>query len=120
MPVFSSHLEQRLGRFDRWSELSSSGTSATFRENYPIGHEHIDAWTLTLNDVFGAFTSSTSTLQYVLTDLEAEFFDAAVSETFAGAREVVLAQADTLETQRRAIMARIFSTASRTGPTMKT
>ena len=79
--------------------------STTFRENYPIGHEQIDAWTLTLNDVFGAFTSSTSTLQYVLTDLEAEFFDAAVSETFAGARKVVLAQADTLETQRRAIIA---------------
>jgi ATP-dependent helicase HepA len=103
VPTSSSQLEQRLGRFDRWSELPRPVRSVTFRENYPIGHEHGDAWTMTLNDVFGAFTSSTSTLQYVLSDLETEFFRTSVTQTFAGAREGMLAQADTLATQRRRI-----------------
>ena len=71
VPVFTTHLEQRLGRFDRWSELEDPVRSATFREAFPLGHEHIDAWTMTLNDVFGVFTSSTSTLQYVLADSSA-------------------------------------------------
>ena len=79
VPTFSTHLEQRLGRFDRWSELPRPVRSLTFTEADAIGHRHIDAWTMTLNDVFGAFTSSTSTLQYVLSDLEAEFFRTAVT-----------------------------------------
>ncbi|MGC4957774.1 protein DpdE [Actinomadura citrea] len=103
VPAFSAHLEQRLGRFDRWSELQSPVRSATFREDYTIGHEHIDAWTMTLNDVFGVFTSSTSTLQYVLSDMENEFFRAAVTRTFAGARDQMLEQASTLEIERRRI-----------------
>ncbi len=104
VPTFSSHLEQRLGRFDRWSELDRPVRSATFREDYPVGHEHLDAWTLTLKDVFRAFTSSTSTLQYVLTDLEAEFFRAALAHNFASARGQILAQAGTLAAQRRRII----------------
>jgi ATP-dependent helicase HepA len=103
VPVFTTHLEQRLGRFDRWSELGRPVRSTTFREAFALGHEHIDAWTLTLNDVFGAFTSSTSTLQYILADLEREFFRTAVTETLAGARQLMLAQADVLATQERRI-----------------
>ena len=69
-------------------------------EAFPLGHEHIDAWTMTLNDVFGVFTSSTSTLQYVLADLEREFFRTAVSENLAGARKLMLAQTGLLATER--------------------
>ncbi|MGO9100773.1 MAG: helicase-related protein, partial [Mycobacterium sp.] len=103
VPVFTTHLEQRLGRFDRWSELERPVRSATFREAFALGHEHIDAWTLTLNDVFGVFTSSTSTLQYILADLEREFFRTAVTETLAGARKLMLAQTDVLATEERRI-----------------
>jgi hypothetical protein len=77
----------------------------TFQEADPIGHQHLDAWTMTLNDVFGTFTASTSTLQYVLTDLEDEFFRTAVSATFAGAREHMVAQAGLLDAERRRIAA---------------
>ena len=103
VPVFTTHLEQRLGRFDRWSELPDPVRSTTFEEAFPLGHEHIDAWTMTLNDVFGAFTSSTSTLQYVLADLEREFFRTAVPETLAGARKLMLAQTDMLTKEERRI-----------------
>ena len=103
VPVFTTHLEQRLGRFDRWSELTDPVRSATFREAFPLGHEHIDAWTMTLNDVFGVFTSSTSTLQYILADLEREFFRTAVTETLAGARKLMLAQTEVLATEQRRI-----------------
>ena len=103
VPVFTTHLEQRLGRFDRWSELDRPVRSATFREAFPLGHEHIDAWTMTLNDVFGVFTSSTSTLQYILADLEREFFRTAVIETLAGARKLMLAQTEVLATEQRRI-----------------
>ena len=103
VPVFTTHLEQRLGRFDRWSELPDPVRSATFEEAFRLGHEHIDAWTMTLNDVFGVFTSSTSTLQYVLADLEREFFRTAVPETLAGARKLMLAQTDMLTKEERRI-----------------
>ena len=103
VPVFTSHLEQRLGRFDRWSELASPVRSTTFEEAFPLGREHIDAWTMTLNDVFGVFTSSTSTLQYKLADLEREFFRTAVSENLAGARKLMLAQTAVLATEQRRI-----------------
>jgi ATP-dependent helicase HepA len=105
VPTVSSRLEQRMGRFDRWSELATKVRSVTFREADPIGHQHLDAWTMTLNDVFGAFTASTSTLQYVLADLEDEFFRTAVSATFAGAREHMVAQAGLLDAERRRIAA---------------
>jgi ATP-dependent helicase HepA len=105
VPTVSSRLEQRMGRFDRWSELATKVRSVTFREAEPIGHQHLDAWTMTLNDVFGAFTASTSTLQYVLTDLEDEFFRTAVSATFAGAREHMVAQVGLLDAERRRIAA---------------
>ena len=103
VPVFTSHLEQRLGRFDRWSELASPVRSTTFEEAFPLGREHVDAWTMTLNDVFGVFTSSTSTLQYILADLEREFFRTAVTENLAGARKLMLAQKEVLAKEQRRI-----------------
>ena len=67
--------------------------SATFREDYPVGHEHLDAWTMTLNDVFGVFTSVNLDLAVrprrpgggVLPHRGQRW-------TFAGAREQMLAQ----------------------------
>jgi ATP-dependent helicase HepA len=105
VPTVNSRLEQRLGRFDRWSELPTRVRSVTFQEADPICHRHLDAWTMTLHDVFGTFTASTSTLQYVLTDLEDEFFRTAVSATFAGAREQMVAQVGLLDAERRRIAA---------------
>jgi ATP-dependent helicase HepA len=105
VPTANSRLEQRLGRFDRWSELPTRVRSVTFEEADPTCHQHLDAWTMTLNDVFGTFTASTSTLQYVLADLEDEFFRTAVSATFAGAREHMVAQAGLLDAERRRIAA---------------
>jgi ATP-dependent helicase HepA len=105
MPTVTSRLEQRLGRFDRWSELPTRVRSVTFQEADPISHMHLDAWTMTLNDVFGAFTESTSTLQYVLADLEDEFFRTAVSATFVGAREHLVARGGLLDAERRRIVA---------------
>ena len=105
VPTVSSRLEQRMGRFDRWSELPTKVRSVTFREEYPPGHQHLDAWTMTLNDVFGLFTTSTSTLQYVLTDLEEEFFRTAVSAGFAVSRERLVAQIGLLGAERRRIAA---------------
>ena len=103
VPVFTTYLEQRLGRFDRWSELASPVRSTTFQEAFPLGREHVDAWTMTLNDVFGVFTSSTSTLQYILADLEREFFRTAVTENLAGARKLMLAQKEVLAKEQRRI-----------------
>jgi ATP-dependent helicase HepA len=105
MPTANSRLEQRLGRFDRWSELPTRVRSVTFQEADPFGHQHLDAWTMTLHDVFGTFTASTATLQYVLADLEDEFFRTAVAATFAGAREHMVAQAGLLDAERRRIAA---------------
>jgi ATP-dependent helicase HepA len=105
VPTVSSRLEQRMGRFDRLGELPTKVRSMTFREDYPVGHQHLDAWTLTLDDVFGVFTASTSTLQYVLTDLERDFFRTAVSGGFAVAREHLVAQGGLLGAERRRIAA---------------
>jgi ATP-dependent helicase HepA len=105
VPTLTSHLEQRLGRFDRWSELPRPVRSVTFGESEPARQDHLGAWTTTLTELFGVFTSSTSTLQYVLSDLEAEFFRTAVKQGFAGARDGMLAQADDLEMQKKRIAA---------------
>jgi ATP-dependent helicase HepA len=105
VPTVSSRLEQRIGRFDRWGELATKVRSVTFREEYPPSHQHLDAWTMTLNDVFGVFSKSTSTLQYVLTDLEEEFFSTAVNLGFAAARDRLMAQTGLLDAERRRIAA---------------
>ncbi|MBW4717516.1 protein DpdE [Saccharothrix obliqua] len=103
IPTSTSRLEQRLGRFDRWSELGEPVKSVVFREVDPELEEQFGAWTATLHDVFGAFTASTSTLQYVLADLEAEFFDTAVHRGPGAAREALAARSGTLDEQRRKI-----------------
>lgn len=105
MPTVSARLEQRLGRFDRWSELKDPVRSVVFVEADPLLDEQFGAWTMTLIDVFGAFTASTSTLQYVLADFEAEFFDMAVSRNLAGAGGAMSDNAGSLEEQRRRIAA---------------
>lgn len=103
VPTVTSHLEQRLGRFDRWSELPHPVRSITFKETDSTLQDHLGAWVTTLSEVFGVFTSSTSTLQYVLSDLEAEFFRMAVTESLAGAADRMLARTEALETERRRI-----------------
>jgi len=60
-------------------------------------------WIGVRTDVFGVFTSSTSTLQYVLADLECDFFRTAVSENLAGARKLMMAQTEMLAKEERRI-----------------
>jgi ATP-dependent helicase HepA len=103
VPTTTSRLEQRLGRFDRWSEIGQPVRSVAFGEAHPDRQAHLGAWTATLSEVFGVFGASTSTLQYVLSDLEAEFFRIAVTRGFAEAGELMRAQAGALEDQRRQI-----------------
>ncbi|WP_197289799.1 protein DpdE [Saccharothrix sp. NRRL B-16348] len=105
IPASSARLEQRLGRFDRWSELKNPVRSVVFGEADPTLDEQLGAWTMTLIDVFSAFTASTSTLQYVLADLEVEFFDLAVTRNLAGAMKAIADSVDTLEEQRQRIAA---------------
>jgi ATP-dependent helicase HepA len=103
LPVSTSQLEQRLGRFDRWGELWRPVRSTVVAETDPELDRHLGAWLRLVNDTFGAFTTSTATLQYVLADLEREFFDLSVTNTFVGALEVVQSKAVSLGEQRRRI-----------------
>jgi ATP-dependent helicase HepA len=103
VPTTTSRLEQRLGRFDRWSEIGQPVRSIAFSEADPQRQAHLGAWMATLSDVFGVFGTSTSTLQYVLSDLEAEFFRTAVTQGFVEAGELMKAQAGALDDQRRQI-----------------
>ncbi|MGW5054362.1 protein DpdE [Actinokineospora sp. NPDC004072] len=103
LPTTTSRIEQRLGRFDRWSEEKHPVRSVVFAEADPDVDHQLSAWTRVLDNVFGAFTSSTSTLQYVLSDVEAEFFEMALTSTLAGAGERVSARAATLDQHRRRI-----------------
>lgn len=103
VPTTTSRLEQRLGRFDRWSEVGQPVRSAAFSEADPESQAHLGAWMVTLSEVFGVFEASTSTVQYVLSDLEAEFFRIAVTRGFAEAGDLMKAQAGALDDQRRQI-----------------
>lgn len=104
LPTSTSRLEQRLGRFDRWSDLSAPVKSVVFEEAEPRLQDQFGAWAVTLNEVFGAFTASTSTLQYVLSDLEKEFFAVAGTQNLADARDTLRTRAGMLEEQRRRIV----------------
>ena len=105
IPTVTTQLEQRLGRFDRWSEVLHPIHSNAFREEDPERDEHLNAWMRVLDGVFGIFNSSTSTLQYVLADVEKEFFASAVSNGLASAAVETAAKSDWLEKQCRRISA---------------
>jgi ATP-dependent helicase HepA len=105
VPTVTTQLEQRLGRFDRWSEVLQPIHSNAFREADPVRDEHLNAWLRVLDGVFGIFNASTSTLQYVLADVEKEFFASAVSNGLASAAVETGAKSDWLEKQRRRISA---------------
>jgi ATP-dependent helicase HepA len=102
-PTSSSHLEQRLGRFDRWSEIASPIRSVLVEDAEREVSSQFDAWTRVLTKVFGAYTSSTATLQYVLADIETEFFTEAVTSTLADAEASLDGRAAALEVERRRI-----------------
>lgn len=104
VPTVSSQLEQRLGRFDRWSTISTPVLSVVFEERESVRSEHLDAWTRTLDEVFNAFRSSTATLQYVLADMETDFFTSAVELNLAGAARAAAAEKGNLDLQRRRIV----------------
>jgi ATP-dependent helicase HepA len=103
LPVSTSQLEQRLGRFDRWGELWQPVRSTVVAEADSELDRHLGAWRILVDHTFGVFIASTATLQYVLADLEREFFDLSVTDTFAGALEMIQSKAVSLEEQRRRI-----------------
>ena len=77
VPWFSNRLEQRLGRFDRFSlgdGLPDPVLSTVFADTEPLDTV-TGAWTRLLDEGFEIFTKSSATLQYVLRERE----DAAVA-----------------------------------------
>jgi ATP-dependent helicase HepA len=105
LPTVTSQLEQRLGRFDRWSEILQPIYSTVFSETDALRAEHLEAWTRVLDELFDVFRSSTSTLQYVLSDLEDEFFANAIKNGLAGAAEMCQSQREVLHLQSKRISA---------------
>lgn len=105
LPTVASELEQRLGRFDRWSHLAEPIHSAIFTEANTHVDGYLRAWADAVEQVFGLFRTSASTLQYVLADLELEFFRTAIEQTPPAAFEMLQSKAAQLEEQRRRIAA---------------
>ncbi|WP_268891419.1 protein DpdE [Actinokineospora pegani] len=103
LPTSVSRLEQRLGRFDRWSQLNSPVTSHLFAEPPGPLRDHLGAWGTLVSEVFKVFETSTATLQYVIADMEANFFTTAVAEGLARAR-VTVGDNAALEGQRKRIV----------------
>jgi len=104
LPTITSQLEQRMGRLDRFSDaVLKPVQSTTFTEADDPSQQQIGAWLRVLDELFNVFESSTSTLQYVLADLENEFFTNAVTNGMAGAADELQTRRDFLDEQRRKI-----------------
>ncbi|WP_433082353.1 protein DpdE [Dactylosporangium sp. CA-052675] len=107
LPMATARLEQRLGRFDRWTRRGQLVTlpvrSTVFREV----EDHIDAqlgaWRQVLDDAIDIFGQSSATLQYVLPALEQEFIDLALDVGLPTAAARLVGRRDDLDTQRRRI-----------------
>ena len=108
LPTTISRLEQRLGRFDRWSDpgagqASKPVRSVAFAEADETVDEHLGAWRRVLDQGIGIFEKSTATIQYVLPELEEAFFTDVLDAGLREAAEVLLAKRDELDRQARRI-----------------
>lgn len=74
LAISANRIEQRLGRFDRWSDgISDSVESVVFGEADPELDSELGIWRRILDEAFAIFTDSTATLQYVLPEYEEAF-----------------------------------------------
>ncbi|GAA0426108.1 hypothetical protein Acor_54740 [Acrocarpospora corrugata] len=107
LPVNVARLEQRLGRFDRWSLRGSSANapvrSVAFREQTTILDAHLGGWRHALDEGLSLFGESSATLQYILPDVECDFLADAIDRGLDYASERMAARRDDLDTQRRQI-----------------
>ena len=107
LPTSTSRLEQRLGRFDRWAnrriQAHTPVRSVVFADIHPIVDEQLGAWRRGLDEGVELFDRSSATLQYVLPELEAQFFSVALDRGFSEAGELLAMERATLALQRRRI-----------------
>ena len=76
LPMSANQLDQRLGRFDRWTSGDLQPVrSLCFRDLDPEVDGILGGWRRLLDEAFGIFEESTATFQYVLPALEREFFE---------------------------------------------
>lgn len=105
LPVSSSRLEQRMGRFDRWSRTHHQAVrSLTFREADDDLEAVLGSWRQVLDEVFGIFRASTATLQYVLPGLEDRFLREFLDEGPGSAYRTLSSLKTELDTDRRRII----------------
>lgn len=72
----TGRIEQRIGRFDRWSNQSYEPiASYAFREATESLDAELSAWRRVLDEAFGVFSNSTATLLHVLPSFEDRFLD---------------------------------------------
>ncbi|MGV0718646.1 protein DpdE [Mycolicibacterium sp. XJ662] len=104
LPTVTTQLEQRMGRLDRFSDVVLNRVqSTTFKESDDSRQEQLGAWLRVLDGLFNVFESSTSTLQYVLADLEREFFTNSITNGMVEAAHELETRSGFLEVQRRKI-----------------
>lgn len=107
LPTTSSRLEQRLGRFDRWTDRTSGAKGAVrsvaFAELDPQVDEHFGAWRRGLDEGLELFERSSATLQYVIPEVEKAFFEEALDRGLIEAGKSLAERRDQLQRQRRRI-----------------
>lgn len=102
--VSASRIEQRLGRFDRWSnKLFEPVESFAFREVDDALDTELGAWRQVLHEAFGIFDRSTATLQYVLPSFEDQFLDQVLDHGLSAAAADLKTLSVEVEQQRRLI-----------------
>ena len=106
LPSSTLNLEQRLGRFDRWTDRTSRAgpvLSVVFADSDPLVDEQLGAWRDGLDVGVEIFDRSSATLQYVLPELEATFFAEALDRNFAEAGRHLAGERYSISAQRRRI-----------------
>lgn len=107
LPVNVARVEQRLGRFDRWTQQNSSTKapvrSSAFREQTAILDAHLGGWRRAVDEGLSLFGESSATLQYVLPEVERDFLADALDQGLIYASERMAARQDELEIQRKRI-----------------
>ena len=105
LALSTNRLEQRLGRFDRWSgRVFDPIESVVFREDDEAQDAELGSWRRLIDEAFGIFEQSTATLQHVLPSFEERYIDIVLED---GPRAVAMTLPETcveLERQRRRIV----------------
>jgi ATP-dependent helicase HepA len=107
LPMATARLEQRLGRFDRWTRRGELVTPPVRSTVFCEAEDHVDAqlgaWRQVLDDAIDIFGQSSATLQYVLPALEQEFIDLALDVGLPTAAAQLVGRRADLDAHRRRI-----------------